>query len=104
MGWANCGTDSEGRPIGYAHEAVCDHPSCNAEIDRGLDNACGQMHGEDVYECEKYFCDNHRYGIETEYGECMRICKSCYDLLILDMDDKVVGDREGGGIYVKTIH
>lgn len=32
MGWENCGTDSNGRPIGYAHEATCDHPECSAEL------------------------------------------------------------------------
>jgi len=42
MGWANCGTDSNGRPIGYAHEATCDHPECNAAIHRGLSYACGE--------------------------------------------------------------
>ena len=59
MGWANCGTDSEGHPIGYAHEAECDHPGCDRRIDRGLSYACGGMHGEDVSYCEKYFCGDH---------------------------------------------
>ena len=103
MGWADCGTDSEGRPIGYAHEAVCDHPGCNAEIDRGLGCCCGNMHGEDVYECEKYFCDDHRYCITTPDCEYMRICQACCDYFILDSDGRIVGDREGGGIYVKTL-
>lgn len=35
MGWANCGTDDLGRPIGYAHAATCDEPGCSKEIDRG---------------------------------------------------------------------
>ncbi len=46
MGWANCGEDSQGRPIGYAHEGICDHPGCEARIDRGLEFACGGMHGD----------------------------------------------------------
>ena len=34
MGWGNCGTDSQGRPIGYIFEAICDHPGCKEKIDR----------------------------------------------------------------------
>lgn len=59
MGWANCGEDSEGRPIGYAHPATCDHPGCDAKIDRGLSYACGGMHGTAEFDCEKYFCGKH---------------------------------------------
>jgi hypothetical protein len=64
MGWANCGEDSKGRPIGYAHAATCDHPGCTAEIDRGLSYACGGMHGESSAQgvhsgCEGYFCAEH---------------------------------------------
>lgn len=84
MGWANCGEDSKGRPIGYAHSATCDHPGCNAEIDRGLSYACGNMHGEggarqDDYGCEKYFCTAHLI-----HGECEDpLCPACdaeYDM------------------------
>ena len=60
MGWADCGSDRNGRPIGYAFEAKCDHPGCDKDIDRGLDFACGGMHGEDEYSCEKYYCWDHR--------------------------------------------
>lgn len=59
MSWANCGDDSKGRPIGYAHAAICDHPGCTEEIDRGLSYACGGMHGEDCDYCEGYFCAEH---------------------------------------------
>jgi len=63
MGWADCGVDSNGRPIGYAFRATCDQSGCDAKIDRGLAYACGDMHGEgseegDTY-CEKYFCYDH---------------------------------------------
>ena len=36
MGWGDCGTDVNGRPIGYLYESTCDHPGCNKKIDRGL--------------------------------------------------------------------
>jgi len=72
MGWARCGKDSNGRPIGYAYAATCDHPGCETEIDRGLSYACGGMHGNsclggdrefdwdaNVTVCERYFCQAH---------------------------------------------
>jgi len=67
MGWANCGEDSKGRPIGYAHSAKCDHPGCKKEIDRGLANACGGMHGDcGGQACEGYFCSKHLYMVDKE--------------------------------------
>lgn len=78
MGWGNCGTDSKGRPIGYAFEATCDHPGCTKEIDRGLAYACGGMHGEDEYSCEGYFCDEHLYYSEKA-EECL--CIKCFELV-----------------------
>lgn len=44
MGWADCGVDSNGRSIGYAFDAICDHPECSEQIDLGLSYACGGMH------------------------------------------------------------
>ena len=61
MGWSHCGTDSEGREIGYGIEATCDHPGCHAEITRGLSYACGGWHGETDFSCERYFCPDHLY-------------------------------------------
>lgn len=82
MGWANCGDDSNGRPIGYAHTATCDHPGCTKQIDRGLAYACGGMHG-DEYGCERYVCGEHtRYAkVEVWPGEvggfvCFECAKS----------------------------
>jgi hypothetical protein len=81
MGWANCGEDSQGRPIGYAHPATCDFPGCKEKIDRGLAYACGGMHGEDEVSCEKYFCPTHLQGwIKHVDGQIVAVCKSCEDL------------------------
>jgi len=80
MGWASCGTDVNGRPIGYTHEAVCDHHQCETIIDRGLAYVCGGMHGEDEYSCEKYFCEKHMGFI---FIECvtglsgLNVCDEC---------------------------
>lgn len=79
MGWANSGTDSTGRPIGYAHEATCDEPGCDAKIDRGLSYACGGMHGEDPG-CEKYFCEKHLHApdVDEDHRDAsLRFCREC---------------------------
>jgi hypothetical protein len=77
MGWANCGTDSKGRPIGYAHGATCDHPECSTPIDRGLAFACGGMHGDNEYSCENYFCSEHLTGFIVAHGLTVSICAAC---------------------------
>jgi hypothetical protein len=77
MGWANCGHDSKGRPIGYAHAATCDHPECNALIDRGLSYACGGMHGQNEHDCDGYFCGAHLECVELVGGECLQLCAAC---------------------------
>ncbi|UTC28296.1 hypothetical protein GURKE_02650 [Brevundimonas phage vB_BpoS-Gurke] len=77
MGWANCGEDSKGRSIGYAHAAKCDHEGCKAAIDRGLSYACGGMHGEGET-CEGYFCGAH---MTTRHlpgeGHWAHVCMAC---------------------------
>jgi hypothetical protein len=77
MGWGDCGVDSKGRPIGYAFEAVCDHPGCNELIDRGLSYACGDMHGEDIASCDGYFCSKHRAHFVEVGGQELAICEGC---------------------------
>ena len=73
MGWAHCGTDDRGRPIGYAVDAVCDAKGCTESIDRGLGYCCGGMHGGGKYGCGGYFCGNHLY--MTDAGQ---LCPTCY--------------------------
>lgn len=43
---------------GYGVPSYCEHPDCNAEIDRGMAHACG---GEPFSEvgCDRYFCGKH---------------------------------------------
>jgi len=79
MGWGNCGIDSQGRMIGYSFTAICDHPDCEKVIDRGLAYVCGDMHGEDIYSCEKYYCDDHRrvYVEDNESDICYLVCDDC---------------------------
>lgn len=79
MGWANCGEDSKGRPIGYAHSAKCDHSGCKEKIDRGLSYVCGDMHGEDEVSCERYFCPDHRQNFikRVDDDREIQICNEC---------------------------
>jgi hypothetical protein len=77
MGWADCGTDSKGRPIGYAHVATCDEPGCEGAIDRGLEYACGGMHGPQDLRgngtcCELYFCAAHRLVGDDGVSRCAK--------------------------------
>lgn len=76
MGWADCGTDDSGRPIGYAFEATCDYPGCTAEIHRGLAYACGYMHGETEHGCDKYFCEKHLVYVGENFDS--QLCPDCY--------------------------
>lgn len=82
MGWGNCGTDSEGRPIGYVFKAICDQPGCDANIDRGLSYSCGGMHGEDEISCERYFCSEHLGNFVEVDGRATAICDECATLLL----------------------
>ena len=72
MGWGNCGEDGDGRPIGYNFEATCDHPGCDAKIDRGLAHVCGDMHGGGEHGCGKYFCGDHLF-----FGGPEQLCPEC---------------------------
>jgi len=59
MGWSIGYDPKWTRDIGYGVPAVCDHPDCNSEIDRGLSYVCGgEPYGGDNG-CGLYFCSKH---------------------------------------------
>lgn len=70
---------------GYVFDATCDHPGCEAVIDRGLSYACGGMHG--VYDkehgiecCEMYFCGEHMTGCHPYANNddiMIFVCEEC---------------------------
>ena len=104
MGWSDCGTDDEGRPIGYGFAATCDHPECDAKIDRGLAYVCGGMHGgEPVYNeagefvttCGRYFCEEHRTWHDAYDNEgkehTFEVCAACSKEIT-----KTLGEMEHG--------
>lgn len=71
MGWS-LGYDSNWqRDIGYGVPALCDHPQCSAEIDRGLAHVCGNepYGGEDG--CGLYFCGTHQVGPRQLCERCV---------------------------------
>jgi len=82
MGWSDCGTDSQGRPIGYSHEGTCGHPGCEEKIERSLSYVCGDMHGEDEISCERYFCDGHkRNWAQRGKDDTVSVCDECAEAL-----------------------
>ena len=82
MGWS-IGFDSKhgGRDIGYGVPAICDHPECSKEIDRGLSYVCGgEPYGGD-YGCGMFFCAEHLFyaGVRRENKQlCPRCLRSYY--------------------------
>jgi len=61
MGW-EIGFDSKwDRDIGYGVPAECDHPDCDAQIDRGLAYVCGGEPYGGEHGCGLFFCDRHLY-------------------------------------------
>ncbi len=74
MGWGY-GVLPDGREVGYSVSAVCEAPSCDTAIDRGLAYLCGTMHGQDDEAgCGHYFCSEHLL-----YGGPNRQCGQCSD-------------------------
>lgn len=63
---------------GYGVPAICEYPTCNEEIDRGMGYACG---GEPFSEhgCDLYFCSKHTESIiiNPATGKQCRHQKDC---------------------------
>jgi len=69
MSWA-CGFDSRwNRDVGYGVPATCDHPGCDAGIDRGLSYVCGGAPYGGECGCGLFFCEEHR-SAEGLCGRC----------------------------------
>lgn len=72
MSWAVGFDNRWNRDIGYGVPAVCDHPDCSTEINRGLSYVCcdQEPYGGDKG-CGLYFCEKHA---RTD-GKCERCQK-----------------------------
>jgi len=96
MGWADCGKDSKGRSIGYAHDATCDHEGCEEPINRGLGCACGGMHGDcGGQACDGYFCEKHLHFVDSEamgFDELRdgMLCGGCVQMARVEIADLVI--------------
>lgn len=74
MGWSIGHCDKHDRDIGYGVPAFCDHPDCNAEIDRGVSYLCGDIHKDGG--CGLHFCEKHRSNYMPRKG--ISVCDRCY--------------------------
>lgn len=76
MGWAH--GIRNGREVGYAVEAKCDWPECEADIDRGLSFMCGGPAFCDAG-CEGYFCEEHLHSLDPIGDEHItHLCRPCF--------------------------
>ena len=72
MGWSH--GIVEGKRVGYGVRAKCEHPGCNARIDRGLAFKCGNDIGSGVGFCNRFFCSKHLYYLGRGF---VQVCQSC---------------------------
>lgn len=80
MGWAV--GKHEGRDIGYGVPAICDHPSCEVRIDRGLAYVCGSNPYGEEHGCGLFFCYTHLligHGRRDSNGKIShpQLCEQC---------------------------
>ena len=78
MGWC-IGFDSTWkRDIGYEVTAMCDHPGCTKEIDRGLSYVCGSEPYGGEHGCGLYFCGAHLWYRKPRGADrSVQNCKRC---------------------------
>lgn len=66
MGWSIGYDEKHARDIGYGVPAICDHPDCDAKIDRGLAYVCGGEPYGGEFGCGLYFCEIHLYYVRSQ--------------------------------------
>lgn len=77
MSWSVGYNSRHRRFIGYGVPAYCDHPGCNAEIDRGLSYVCGgDVYGGE-HGCGLHFCEAHRQPAGDKRDNA-NLCTRCY--------------------------
>jgi hypothetical protein len=57
--------------------AICDHPGCNEEIDRGLAYVCGGQPYGGEHGCGLFFCSKHRR-YAGDKRDNVQLCSRCY--------------------------
>lgn len=77
MSWSIGFNTKHNQDIGYGVPAICDHPACNTEINRGLSYLCGDNPtGQGEHGCSLHFCTEHITLTETEEGH-VQLCECC---------------------------
>lgn len=92
MGWSIGYDPNYRRDIGYGVPAICDHPGCDKEIDRGLGYVCGgEPYGGDEG-CGLFFCGEHlayyNRGTDTKPEWSRQLCSCCGEETETQFDPK----------------
>ena len=74
MGYQVYWNDTNKRWQGYGVPAICEHPDCNEEVDRGLGCMCGNG-PDDERGCGRFFCGKHLYVSEDD----VQVCEQCLE-------------------------
>ena len=102
MSWVIGFNSEQKRHIGYGVLAICDHPECTVEIDRGLGYMCGEGFNHNA-SCHGYFCAEHRenyvYGDEIDDMQGEEL-----EALGIDPESKEVYDAVENGDIVRCRH
>jgi hypothetical protein len=83
MGWEIGYEPERDRDISYGVPAECDHPACQAKIDRGLSYVCGSEPYGGEHGCGLFFCEKHLLmaaivvGLAPASGEWVQLCERC---------------------------
>lgn len=72
MGWAVGFDENWKRDVGYGVPAICDDPSCDEEINRGLAHCCGGEPYGGEKGCGLHFCGKHLW-----YNSSTQLCHRC---------------------------
>jgi len=91
MGWSY-GVNSDGREVGYAVQATCDHPECNVAIDRGLSYICGGMMDGGEHGCGKFFCSQH-LNVTLTGPATVQLCRRCLREYEREHPDESIEDQ-----------
>ena len=69
--------NSDGRWCGYGVPAICDHPTCSEQIDRGVTFVCGDTPGGGDHGCGLYFCADHMSWVYRGPRCSVQLCVRC---------------------------
>jgi len=81
VGWAVGYDENWKRDVGYGVPAICDHPGCGEEINRGLGYVCGDQPFGGEHGCGLFFCSKHRHhrlvDPDDDDGDVAMFCERC---------------------------